>query len=299
MSLEATPPNPQVGDVIGRWLGVANRVMPFIAQLPGLQGVSVVVPLLGALNDIENDQIALLKSIKADTAALRENPFKLALSRMEDARRVGPADSSWNTFLSSAEASLSEARGLVGSQQEKSLVEFNLGVVWLAKNHQANALHYFEESTQSAIRAVNDYVRRARSALTDDRPSPIRPRQLVSPEMADMLGGAGAVAGIVGMAALSVFTAGLALPVVAGGAAGAYTAAQAKRVRERQACKELADFLGFYNLTQRAVSVVSGNTKPEYLTLEGPAQAAEEPRIKASIKNMARLLEPEYTLRLI
>jgi hypothetical protein len=115
MTVDGIPPEPETEAVFGRWLQLAVTVGRIAAtlHLPGYKQASTAVGLLIALIDAENDQAGLLKSIKADTAALRAGPLKEALRSMRDAQRVGPADSSWDTFIRRAEGKLSEARELV------------------------------------------------------------------------------------------------------------------------------------------------------------------------------------------
>ena len=79
MTLDGIPPGPEMEAVFGRWLQIATTIGRLVSllHLPGHQQASAVIGALLALNDAENetDQIALLKSIKADTAALRVGPL--------------------------------------------------------------------------------------------------------------------------------------------------------------------------------------------------------------------------------
>ena len=235
MTLEGIPSSPETEAVFGGWLEVATRVGRFVSQLPGLHGASVVIGLLTALNDAQNDQTALLRSIKADTAALRVAPLKEALHSLEDAQRVGLTDSSWSTFIGRAEAKLSEARELVSSPQEEAFVEFNLGIVWLAIGNKGNASHHLELSAACATRVVDEYVRKASYALEDARPSPVRRR----------------------ISRKSVRRLGLAANILLVPALAAGPPLSAKMAAERRTCSDLKDFIGFYNLIQHTASGVS------------------------------------------
>jgi hypothetical protein len=155
MSLEAVPPDPAAEDVFGRWSEIAGAVVRFVSQLPGLRNGSVVMDLLLVFTDAQRGQTALLKSIKADTAALRVAPLKEALQSLEDARRVGPTDPLWDTFIRRAEANLSTARTLVSGPHEQALVEFNQGIVYLTMGHEDNARYHLEQGVQCADQAVN------------------------------------------------------------------------------------------------------------------------------------------------
>jgi hypothetical protein len=254
MTLEGIPPGPETEDVFGGWLEIAATVGQFVSalHLPGYRGASAVVNLLTALTAAQDGQTALLRSIKADTAALRMAPLKEALLSLEDARRVGPADSSWDTFIRRAEAKLSEARALVSGLQEEALVEYNLGIVYLAIGHQGNARHSLEQSAGCANRTVNEYVRKARSMIRDDRPDRLKRWELPKTGQRVLAGGAIAAS----MVTFGTYTL----------AYGGLKEATVNAAR-RRACHDLKDFLGFYNLIQHTASRTSGDAKPRYLTL--------------------------------
>ncbi len=278
MAADRIPPGPELEAVFGKWLQMAAAVGQIIAvlHLPGYKRAAAAIGVLIALHDAENDQAVLLKSIKADTAAMRAGPLKEALRSIGDAQRVGPADPSWDTYTRRAEGKLSQARELVSSPQEEAFVEFNHGVVWLAMGHQANAAHHLELSTAAAARAVDLLVRKASYALEDARPSPVGPR--ISRHAVD-----GIVAGAM------VLTFGFAM----------YPGSAALGVRiaaERRACEDLKELIGFYNLIQQTASVVSGETRPQFLALVGPELVANTQN-RAVRRGPSTYTEPEYTLR--
>ncbi len=275
MTLEGISPGPEAEDVFGGWVEIAATVSRFVSQVPGLHGASVVTDLLAAVADAQYGQTALLKSIKADTAALRMNPFKVALQSLEDARRVGPAHPSWDTFIRRAEDKFIEASKLASGPQEEALVEFNLAIVYLAMGDEVNTRHHIEQSVQCAARAVNGYVQKGRMAIDDFRPSEERP------EFYKMTaaGGAGLAALLGGM-------------WVTGGTMDmSYAAALTPQCR--RACHDLKGFIGFYNLIQRTASSVSGGAQPRYLTLEGP----RKPLAKGLWSGNSRSSDPPYVLR--
>jgi len=254
MAQDAIPPGPQTGGAFGRWVEVAGTVGRLASQLPGLHGVSVVIDVLAALTDAQNGQTALLKSIKADTAALRIAPFKVAVESLGEALRVGPADPSWDTYIHRTEEKLSDALALVSGPQEEALVEFDLGITWFLMGHKGNARHHIERSLQCGHQVVNEYVRKARNQIHDERPFEDRVKRWE-------LSKAGRRAVVAGQTVWVVGTFGL------GGAV--FTAYDATVVRaRRQARSDLNDFIGFYNLIQYTVSSMSGNAKPQYLILD-------------------------------
>lgn len=276
MSWESIPPGPETENLFGGWLEIAQMVARFVSQLPGHGGASVVVDLLGALTDAQDGQAALLKSIKADTAALRKSPWKQAVESLADARRVGPTDPSWGRFLDRAEAKLSEARQLVSDMREAALVEYDRGIVWLFIGHEVNARYYLQEGVQCADRVVDEYVRKSGGAIedlrTERRPTRFRGRDAAT--LAAMLG-------------TVAITNGLLSPN------GNYL--DAMTLGGRRACRNLERFIGFYNLIQRTASSVSGGAQPRYLVLSGP----EEPLVKGLFRKSSGtyFLDSPYVLR--
>lgn len=257
MDLKAAPPSPQMQDVFGGWYKIATtagRFASLVSKTPGLPTpASDVLGLLAALTDAQDSQSALLSSIKADTTALRNAPFKGALQSLDDARRVGPADPSWDRFLDRAEDKLSEARELESDPQKEALIEYDLGIVWLAKGHRGNARFHLEKCIQCADRVVNEYAEKASIALQDARPRDPGKKRRELPVGAKR--------------ALVAGTALLPGGVAAVAAAGAVK--KGRKVAGRGACHDLKDFLDFYNLIQHTASAVSG-AEPQYLKLEGP-----------------------------
>jgi len=266
MTLEPMPPSPEAEDLFGGWLEIAATIGRFISHLPGLPGGSVIVDLLAALTGAQDSQVGLLKSIKADTAAIRMNPFRVALQSLQDAQRVGPAHPSWGTFIRRAEDRFIEASKLVSGPQE-ALVEFNLTIVYLTMRDEANTRYHAEQSVHCADRVVDEYVRRSGTAIDDLRTLPAE-RQATGPRARDF----GTLAAILGTVAL---TNGILSPP------GSYL--DAMTPWGHRALRDLARFIGFYNLIQRTASSISGNDQPRYLMLSGP----EEPLIKGLFKKAA------------
>jgi hypothetical protein len=88
MASEWVPSEPEANVAFGKWLQMAGTVGQLISILhvPGYNKVSVITGLLITLSDAQNDQAALLRSIKADTAALRAGPLREALRSIGDAK---------------------------------------------------------------------------------------------------------------------------------------------------------------------------------------------------------------------
>jgi hypothetical protein len=241
------------GEVFGVWAGIALKAGRLISRLGILPGGSEAVDLLGALVDAQNSQSALLKSIKADTAALRNERYKVALNSMAEALRVGPRDPLWAINIRRAEDNLSHALALVSGPNEQALVEYNLWIVYLAMGSGGSACHHLELSMECAKRAVNGYVLQARSLLHDARPAAEHVRRERSETAQDVVAAANAVA-LVGTVGLWSLVASAA-------------SAPGGRIKSR-ACRELGEFIGFYNLLQYTVSGIRGDAEPQYLVLE-------------------------------
>jgi hypothetical protein len=263
MTLEPMPPSPEEENLFGGWLEIAATIGRFISPLPGLPGGSVIMDLLAALTGAQDTQTGLLKSIKADTAALRMNPFRVALQSLQDAQRVGPAHPSWGTFIRRAEDKFIEASKLVSGPQE-ALVEFNLTIVYLMMEDEANTRYHAEQSVQCADRVVDEYVRSSGTAIADCRilPAERTPKGLRARDFGSLAVTLGTVA----------ITLGILSPP------GSYL--DAMTPWGRRALRDLERFIGFYNLIQRTASSISGDAQPRYLVLSGP----DEPLTKGLFK---------------
>jgi hypothetical protein len=217
-------------EIFGRWLPVATAVGG--VALPGVPAAPAVIQLIAALVDPEGGQGSMLSSIKADTSALRKAPFRTAMQSLNDALLVGPADPLWLRYIYRAEAKFSEALELASDMPEKALIEFNLGIVFMLIGHRVNTRRHLELSRQHAEEAVNHYARHAynlfdaRERRTSKR-WPLAARIAILPATPLILVGGGLYA----LAALP------------------YGKSQARKLRE---------FIGLYNLIQRAWESVGG-----------------------------------------
>lgn len=145
-------------EVYGGWAKVAVELAGVVAELHGVPGAGAVARLLDSLIDTQCSQDSMLRSIKADTSALRNEHFLSGLNRLGDARQAGPAHPMWEVYLSSAEEHLSSARSLVRDATEEMLVEFNLSMVLLMRGYRDQAARHLGQSTQAADRALGEYL---------------------------------------------------------------------------------------------------------------------------------------------
>lgn len=145
-------------EVCGGWAKVAVELAGVLAELHGIPGAGAVARLLDSLVDTQCSQDSVLRSIKADTSALRNEHFLSGLNRLGDARHAGPAHPMWEVYLTSAEEHLSSARSLVRDATEEMLVEFNLSMVLLMRGHRDQAARHLGQSSQAADRALGEYL---------------------------------------------------------------------------------------------------------------------------------------------
>ena len=171
MDLEGTSSSPQM-EIFGQLGKLAVAAGQVVSQLPGLDGLSPVVNLLATLLQVQESQITLLKSIKADTTALRSAPFKEALHSLEDAQLVGPKHPYWNTYIHRAEDRMSEAYELASGPRERAVIEYNRGIIHLTLGFQDIAGRHLRRSQEFAKQVVDQYGRKAKDWVSDERPNP-------------------------------------------------------------------------------------------------------------------------------
>jgi hypothetical protein len=142
--VDAPPP----GD--SRWRGLAEATAVFALARSGVPGAENALGLIRALYAIEDDQTRMLHSIERDAALLRKGPFLAGRLLVSEARRMGPADPEYRPMLSGAKDKFYEAEPLAATVHDRAVVEFNLGMVWLALGRPEDARHWLLQSYQSA-----------------------------------------------------------------------------------------------------------------------------------------------------
>jgi hypothetical protein len=134
----------------GRWRGLADASAVFALARSGVPGADSALGLIRALYDIEDDQARMLHSIERDVELLRKGPFLSGRLLLSEAARMGPADPEYRNMLRGAKDKFYEAEPLAATVQGRAVVEFNLGLVWLALERPEDARHWLQESYQSA-----------------------------------------------------------------------------------------------------------------------------------------------------
>ena len=144
----------------GPWITVTAAAAKASFSLAGLNAAGPVVDLVVALSGVGDAQTELLKSIKADTRLLRQEPLQTAATMIGEAKRVGPSDERWTQFLTDATKSLYRAKSLAASSEEEAVVYFGLACAWLTLNKPADARHWIGESVKSERKVLDAFLRR-------------------------------------------------------------------------------------------------------------------------------------------
>jgi hypothetical protein len=250
--------------LFGGWADLAAAFGRAVGVVPGLQAAPALVDVLVALLSVQDSQSGLLKSIKADTAAIRSGPFKEAMESLEDARRVGPADTFWSRYIDRAEDRLSQAFSFAADDdlRGKAQIQYNRAVVHVALRREDDTRYYLGQSAQLANQVVDGYVRKAGVMINDARPNA---RPVKRHEWSNGTRRAAAVAdtaaAIVTLGTWWFFRQNVKEATV-----------DAIRLSY---CKELEQFIGFYNLIQHSSSFVLAGRKPEYLSLVDTSRQEE------------------------
>jgi len=253
MTFEAPQSGPEQ-EIFGDWAQLAAVAGRAVSLVPGLSRASAFVDLLVALIDVQHSQTGLLKSIKADTAALRSAKFKEALDSLQHARRVGPSDSYWGHHIDRAEDRLSQAFSLASDPRDKAHIQYNRALVYLALGRKDDCRYYLGQSAQWANEVVDLRMRKAKAKIHDARHAAERTkRHRLSPRTANALNTTAAIAT-------------LNLYLLFYGALNGIKEATVDSVRLSY-CDELKDFIGFFNLIEQTASSLSGDRRPRYLAL--------------------------------
>jgi hypothetical protein len=154
--------------VCGPWVSITAAVAKASFALAGVKAARPVVDLVLALSDAGDAQTELLKSIKADTLLLRQEPLQTAITLMGEAERVGPSDERWAQFLKDAVASLYRAKSLAASSEEQAVVYFGLACAYLTLDKSMDARHWIEEGVKSE-REILDAFLQKQTMIVDGR----------------------------------------------------------------------------------------------------------------------------------
>jgi hypothetical protein len=138
------------------WGSVAQSLVIIGAQGVGVPAPAAAVTVIRALLGIEDTQAALLNQIGSDVHLIRTGPFRSAQEHLDAARRKASAGKKYARHLREAENLLIEALGRSASLQEKSIINFNLGVIAAILNDQSEALYRLQTSYENCRAAIKE-----------------------------------------------------------------------------------------------------------------------------------------------
>jgi hypothetical protein len=236
-------------DPLRGWLEVATAAASAAVNLPAtLHGTRLAVALITAVADVRNNA-SLLESIKADTTALRNAPFKHGLDELELAKYLAPSNPRWAYHVRAAESSLRKSLPLARDYRETAVIEFYLTVANIALGQKDEAHYHIDRARKAADIIVNTYAHRAEYVISDSRG--MKPKTPGIKKIWDS-----PVWGVAIFASGGTF-------LLWGGAV-----TKAVGVKARA---DLRDFLGFYNLIQHTGAAVGGaDFGARYIALSGP-----------------------------
>jgi len=139
----------------GAWSDVAGAVQLFAAAC-GVVGADAAVGLLKAMFGVEDQQTAMLRSIERDVRLLREGPFRSGRLLLREADRIASEGGDAERFIEDARSRFYDAHELATSLQERALVEFHLGLVWLLLGKRKDSEYWLKTSHDSTLHVVSE-----------------------------------------------------------------------------------------------------------------------------------------------
>jgi hypothetical protein len=261
-------------DAFGAWSAVASKVAKVaIAIGKVVPGVSEAADVLNALVEVEDSDSGLLKSIKADTVALRNKHFKAGVRSLREATLARDDEELWKFHIDRAQHNLHDAIDLVNDDEELAQVELNLAIVYLAKGNVKQAQRRLAHSSTAANRAVASYLRKPwpwwealRALDAEDKDKNYQFLEDHRSAASDTAQSDKWMENMKGVTELSLV--GL---TVFGLGVGALTAGKAMEFyqvhKERQEIRKLVDFLDFYNLNEYLAAAVTPGRHANYVAL--------------------------------
>jgi hypothetical protein len=138
----------------GVWLGVAGAMAK--GGMANIPGAEAAMGVLRALYQLEDAQAAMLAAIQRDVRLIREGPFRSGQLLLQEAGRLRTGDSRYEEFLRDAVTRFYDAHGLAVSLQERSVVEFHLGILWYLLGKTDDSRHWLEQSYGDARHVVSE-----------------------------------------------------------------------------------------------------------------------------------------------
>lgn len=253
------------GDPFGGWFDVVASTAGAAASLSGaVHGTKLLVALITTIMNARSNS-SLLKSIKADTTALRNKPFKHGIDELQLASSLTLPNARWTYHVNAAESSLREALPLARNSQETAAIEYYTAVANIALSQKDEAIYHINQARTAADMIVNTCVHAAHYTLNDART--VKPETPGIRKVWDNPWWGPATLASGG-------TLLLAFPLVIKGIG--------YRVRQ-----DLKDFVSFYNLIQYTQAAISDNSfQANYIALEGPVKPSRNSPAKYRLVNI-------------
>lgn len=147
--------------VLGEWSGLADAVTHYAVSATGIAGATDVLGLLHAISGAADAQSVLLRRIDTKVDALVLGPYQTGRTHLNEAARVGAADSTQLEHINEAKDCFYLAHGQAASVQSRALVEYHLGASWLLLGRPSDAMYWFVQSYGSAVTVVQELARNA------------------------------------------------------------------------------------------------------------------------------------------
>jgi hypothetical protein len=267
----------------GPWVSITAAVAKASFALAGVNAAGPIADLVIALSGVSDTQTELLKSIKADTLLLRQEPFQTAITLMDEAKRVGPHDERWVQFLEQARDNLYRAKSLAASPAEQAVVYFGLACAFLTLDQSTDARHWIGESVQSERKVLDAFLRKPIGVVDVRRGEK---------EKLGILGGVGVGIGVAGLAIGKPFSrASFAALRVGAEIANKQAASTERRVRDFQR------FLHFANSVELCSAVMSGRPEVKVLDLKPSSPKyllSEETFTLPHVRKLPNTWKPDY-----
>jgi len=146
-----------------RWSGLATAVQSYAIAVSGVPAADGAISVLKALYGVQDAQATMLNSIDRHVRLLREGPFRSGQLLLSEAKRVGPADEEYSSFLAKARDHFYDAHGLAASVQERAVIELHLGLVAALLDKPGDAKHWLGQCYESGAQVIEELTSRSKN----------------------------------------------------------------------------------------------------------------------------------------
>lgn len=146
----------------GQWLSLAAAGIDVAAAMATASAnpaavANATIRLVKLILEAEDAQADLLSTIDSNVRLIRDGPFNTAMLHLEDAAFAdGPAEA--RAALEHARLALYQAHSNAAEAADRALVEFHIGLVWLAQGQRNNARRFLCMSHDTIAPIVREYA---------------------------------------------------------------------------------------------------------------------------------------------